>query len=181
PAQFDLLVAIQLHLLAHYIRLYGKFPGAQVDQRGEYDTGRPAIIKELVQGGAHGAPAHDHVVDQDDMAALGLKRQARWPHRRIQTDAGEIIPVKRDIQLAERLLQPQFFVQVIRQPDTAGANSHQDRIRHATLGKQSLQIDRHAIEQLFNIYLGRHGPILSIDLIRHDWAVAFSRPQQLYL
>ena len=74
--QFDSLMGFQRHRLASHVGLDGQFPGAEVNQGGQYDTGWAAIIEDLIHRGADGPAAHDDIVNQDDVPTLGIEGQA---------------------------------------------------------------------------------------------------------
>src|SRR5690554_8092415 len=73
--QFDLLIGLQLDSPSDHVALDRQLPCAHVDQRGEYDTGRSTIIKELVHAGPNGPPAHHNVNHEEDMTIFGFKGQ----------------------------------------------------------------------------------------------------------
>src|SRR5690554_2398693 len=150
-AQFYSLMGFQFNYLANHIRLDWQFPGAQVDQCGQYDTGRTSIIEDLVHRRPNCAAAHDDIVDENNIAAFRVERQARGPDLRIEADSAEIIPIEGNIKLAKRLSKAQTLTHDICQPDATGTYPDQRRIVDTTLVQNPAQSGFQLIKQLVDI------------------------------
>src|SRR5918992_5166098 len=73
----------QSHALGHLdaraamLRADRQLPAAAVDEHHERDALGPAVVEKLVHGRAHGAPRVEHVVDQQQVAAVHVEGDAR--------------------------------------------------------------------------------------------------------
>ena len=130
-----------------YIWLNGQLPSAQIHQRGEDDTRRPAIIEDFIHGRANGTAAHDHVIDQDNISVFGAERQAGGLHFRVQPYAAEVVTVEGNIQFPPGFLETQAFTHDIRQPDTTGTNANERRGGYAPLFQFLAQASFQVIQQ----------------------------------
>ena len=79
--QLDVAVTVQRQARADEIGLHRYFTLAAVDEDGEQDLARPAVIENLIHRGAHRATGLQHVVDQHDAAAVDVGRQFRRLYR----------------------------------------------------------------------------------------------------
>ena len=113
---------------ADHLRLDRQLAAAAIKQHHKLDGARPAVVKNLVHGRAHGAPGVEDVVDQHQIAAVHIKRQHRGLDRRVDADAAEIVAVEGDVQFAQRFVETQQAAQTLGHPDPAGADADQCRI-----------------------------------------------------
>src|ERR1017187_10897258 len=84
--------------LAHELRLDRYLPAAAVIEDGEEDLSRAAEIEDGVHRGSHRAPRVDHVVAQDDRAALHRERNLRFLQDGRGRDRGQVGPIERDVE-----------------------------------------------------------------------------------
>src|SRR3990167_7384026 len=99
--QFYPLIRRQRQGRADYIRAHRQLAGIQVKQADQGYAGRAAVIEQLIERGADGAPAHQHVVDQHQVLAFDLERQGRGPYLRVQAVLGEVIAIEGYVQGAQ--------------------------------------------------------------------------------
>ena len=105
-----------------------QFVAAAVDQHRQPDRGRAAIVEQFVHRRAHRAPAVQHVVDQQDVAAFQIERQVGRLHLRVQADARKIVAVERDVEHAERQGAVQQRMQALGHPHAAGMDADDDGV-----------------------------------------------------
>src|ERR1017187_341706 len=82
---------------ANILRGDRQFAPAAVDQHGEADRSRPAVIEQFVHRPAHRSTGVEHVVDQDDVAAVDLEWDLRRLYLWMQPGLVEIVAVEGDI------------------------------------------------------------------------------------
>jgi hypothetical protein len=100
-ADDDLLVERRWDIFADEIRFDRQVAMTAVDEDGQLNFLRPAKIIEGVHGGPDGAAAEQDVINQDHGFAGDIERD----DGRLDVGRGpfvEVIPVHRDIELAER-------------------------------------------------------------------------------
>src|SRR3989338_5075624 len=93
--EFSAIVARQLQVLScgerqfcpDHLRLHRQFASAAIHQHCQRDFRRAAVVEQFIHRGANGAAGIEHIVHQDDMAALHVKRDAGWVVLRVQADA----------------------------------------------------------------------------------------------
>src|ERR1700749_463594 len=75
---------------------------AAVDEHGELDPGRPAVVEDLLDGGTHRSPRIQDVVDDHDRAPLdGEVKVGRKDDRGAGPDR-EVVAVEGDVDVAQR-------------------------------------------------------------------------------
>jgi hypothetical protein len=73
-----------------------------VDEHGEPDRLRTAVVDERVHGRADRAAGEENVVHQHDHAIVDREGDVRLAHDRRVPDAGQVVAVERDVDRAER-------------------------------------------------------------------------------
>src|SRR3990167_6402445 len=129
--QFYPLIRRQRQGRADYIRAHRQLAGIQVKQADQGYAGRAAVIEQLIERGADGAPAHQHVVDEHQVLAFDFERQFGGLHLRVQTVLGEVVTVEGHIENTQCVVAAQGFQQRLSNPDAASANA--DKARFADL------------------------------------------------
>src|SRR5437899_1882295 len=92
---------------------------AAIDQRGQQDLGRTAIVEQLVDRGTRGAAGVQHVVHQQNRGAVDIERDLGRLDLVMQPLFRKVIAVERDIDKAEPFLQLQFSRESFGQPGAA--------------------------------------------------------------
>src|SRR5215470_2368732 len=93
----DALAAGCGEVLADIVGANGKLAMPAVDQDGELDRLRAAEVHERIHGGARGAAREQHVVDQEDAAALDREGDVGALHPRRLEPAVEVVAVEGDV------------------------------------------------------------------------------------
>src|SRR5690606_11945582 len=73
------------------------------------DRCRPAHVDDRIERGPGGATGEEHVIDQHDAGTVDVEVDLGALHHGLQRDLGEVVPVQRDVQLADhgpRALEP---------------------------------------------------------------------------
>src|SRR5947199_5732499 len=96
-----LLAAGGGEVLAHVVRTDGKLAMAPVDQHREVDGLGPAEVDQRVHRGKHRTAGEEHVVDEQDAAAIDGERDVGPLHDRVLDAAIQIVAVERDVDHAE--------------------------------------------------------------------------------
>src|SRR5574340_775284 len=105
-AQTSAAVAFQFDVMAGCNR-YGRnkelggdrqSASAAVDQRRQPDARRAAVVEQLVHCRAYGASRIEHVVDQNQVAALDFKRDVGSLDAAMQSAFFVVVPVERYIE-----------------------------------------------------------------------------------
>src|SRR5664280_39685 len=129
-------------------RLDRQLAVAAIDENGQGDAGRTAEIVELVDGGADGAAGVEHIVDQDDAAALDLERQAGVVGARGQTALRKIVAVQGARDDACLAAQRQIALQPFGDPRATRPDADQHGVRAeqgADAGEQA-RVERFGVE-----------------------------------
>src|SRR6266508_2109625 len=144
----DHLALGRWHALADVVCLDGNLAVPPVDQHGEAHGTRPAEVDQAVQCRADRAPCVEHVVAQDNRAAVQVEIDLGLAQQRLWSDEREIVAVERDVENADAkgLLHEiaQVRGQPCRQRDSPCANTDQSQVRQvlAPLG----DLVRHAVD-----------------------------------
>src|SRR3954465_2244831 len=101
----------------------GELPPAAIGQHHERDARRPTVVEELVHRRAHGAAGIEHVVDQQQFAAVDVEGNARALGIVVQALRVIIIAIEGDVHQAERLLEAEQAVQPLGEPGAAGVEA----------------------------------------------------------
>jgi hypothetical protein len=89
----------RLHVLAHNVRLDGKFAPAPVHENAQEDARRPAKVCKLVERRPNGAACIAHVVHDHDAATVDAgPGEARCPEDGTRPDCRQVVAVQRDIE-----------------------------------------------------------------------------------
>ncbi len=104
--ELDLLAGLEPGVQADHVRLDGQLAAAALDQGGQHHRGRAAVVEQLVERGADGAPGLQHVVHQHDVAIVHGHRQVRGAYLRVHADAGEVVAVEGDVELPSGSARP---------------------------------------------------------------------------
>ena len=97
---------------------------------------RAAVVEQLVHRGADGAPGVEHVVDQDEVAALDFEGDVRrLDLARAGRSRVEIVAVERDVERAERDVRGRARGAAARRANAAGVDADQRRSRGVTCGR----------------------------------------------
>ena len=149
-------MAAQLEAGTGDVRPDGQFAAIPFHQHHQHDRSGSAVVEDLVESGAHGATAVEHVVHQHDMLVLHIKRQLAGRHLGMHADAGEVVPVEGDIQDAEFVRQLQLLVQALGHPDAAGVDADEARLVDATGRQLGLEAGRYRVQQLLDVQRFAH-------------------------
>ena len=102
-----------------------------------------AVIEELVDGGAHRATGVKHIVNQNQSASLHIKADVRSADMRVQANAGEVVAIKVDAELAGVTLAAEKPNKPPHHLDAAALDSDKSRVVEAALVQPPLQPLRH--------------------------------------
>ena len=72
--EFDILSRVEVQRLPRAVGADGKLVAAALDQYGQYDPVRSAVVKNLVHGRSYRTPAVHDIVDQNDGLTIDRKR-----------------------------------------------------------------------------------------------------------
>src|SRR4051812_30155957 len=81
---------------AAVLRADRQLPAAAIGQHYKRDARRPAVVEELVHRRAHGAPGIEHIVDQQELAAIDVKGNARALRIVVQALSVVVIAIEGD-------------------------------------------------------------------------------------
>src|SRR5215471_2458124 len=119
--------------LADVVRLDGDLAVAPVDQHREANRAGPAEVDQAVQRGPHGAARVEHVVAEDDSAAVQVEVDLGLLQERLRGDQRKVVAIERDVEGAdgEGLLDEvsQRRGQPGRQRDAASADADEGQVR----------------------------------------------------
>src|SRR5699024_2986192 len=105
--------------------------------------------------GANGASGMQHVVDEDNVAAVEIGVDLRRADARVQADAGEVVAVKADVKAPQRGADAQRLVQPFGDPDAAGMNADHDHVRRRAYFR--FQCRGQTRQRLFDVDGGKVG------------------------
>src|SRR5512134_1115932 len=108
---------------AHVLCANRQLPAAAVDEHDERDALGPAVVEQLVHRGAHRAPAVEHIVDQQQLAAVDLERDLGALGVVLQAARRVVVAVERDVHQPERAFHLQHPVQPLGEPRAAGIDA----------------------------------------------------------
>src|SRR3989344_2326757 len=133
----------------------GQFASTTLDETGEHDGGRPAVIEDFIERGANGPPGVQHVIHQNQVTFLDVDRKLRSPDLGVHADTGEVVAVERNVERAQRFLEVEQLMQPLGDPYAAGMDTDHER----TALEHRLQLLDHARYGGFDIdrYRYRHG------------------------
>src|SRR5512134_2566628 len=109
---------------ADVLRANGQLTAAAVGEHDERDACGPAVVEQLVHRGAHRAPAVEHVIHQQQFAAVHVERDLGALGIMLQAARRVVVAVERDIHQAKRPRHLQHLVQPLREPGTAGIKAN---------------------------------------------------------
>ena len=95
--------------------------------------------------------------------SVHLKGKVGRLYLRVQADACEIVTVEVDVQLTQRLGNPQRLVQILGNPDSAGTDPDHERLPTARTFQMLAQIHGHPAEQGRNVGWARHASGCSVN------------------
>ena len=101
---------------------------SRVGQHREAHRARAAEVEELVQRRAYRAAGVQHVVHQDDFAAVDRERDLAAARFAVQADAPEVVAVQRDREHAQGCGDAERAMQPLGDPDPARVQADQRRI-----------------------------------------------------
>ena len=109
------------------------FAFAAVNQdRQQYLSGS-TVVKNFVHRGADGATRLQHVIDQHNHLVVYVGWQVGWFYGWVQTNAGEIIAIKGNVELTQLSGRLQSFVQAFGNPYPTSLNTDNERFRLVAL------------------------------------------------
>src|SRR5262249_34240679 len=97
----DTLAPGRWEVLADVVGANGKLAMSAVDQAGELDRLRAAEVDQRIHGGTRGAAREQHVVDEEDAAALDREGDVGALHPRRLEPAVEVVAVEGDVDHPE--------------------------------------------------------------------------------
>src|SRR5690606_4454545 len=87
---------------AEVIRLDGVLTVTAIDEHGQLDGARPAVLYEGIQGGTSGAPGEEHVVHQHDVAVRDVAGDGRLVRRTLASIGRiEVVAEGGDVELLD--------------------------------------------------------------------------------
>src|SRR5688572_25859995 len=114
---------------AAVLRADRQLAAAAVGQHHQRDARRPAVVEQLVHGGAHRAAAVEHVVDQQQLAAVDVERDLGALRVVLQAACRVVVAVESDVHQPQRALHAEHLVKALRQPRPAGIEAHHGAFR----------------------------------------------------
>src|SRR3954470_9879772 len=134
PAFFAALKA-QAHarrdidLRAAMLRANRQLPATAVGEDDQGNARRPAVVEELVHCSAHRAAAVEHVVDQQQLAAVDVEGDLGALGVMVQALRVVVVAVEGNVHEAKRLRQLEKRVQPLRHPCAARVNADHGGLR----------------------------------------------------
>ena len=140
----------------HVVGADGQLAMAAIDEHGQLNRLRPAEVDERVERRPNRAPRVQHVVHQQDVAAVDRERDVGAAHERLRADGQphQIVAVERDVECARRHLGAADVAQHGSQPPgkrhPARADAHQRDVVDAAVVlddfmRHARETARHAI------------------------------------
>ena len=83
---------------AHKRCLDGQLAMTAIDEHQELDAAGTAMIEEGVEGGANGAAGVEHVVDEDDVAAVDVEAERAGDDDGADVAGGEVVAIEADVE-----------------------------------------------------------------------------------
>src|SRR5438445_2111158 len=102
---------------------------AAVGEHDERDARRPAIVEQLVHRRAHRATGIEHVVHQQELAAVDVEWDLGALGIVMQALLVVVVAVERDVHQAERRRQRKQTMQALREPRAAGKEPDHGALR----------------------------------------------------
>lgn len=90
----------------------------------------------------------EYVVDQDDVPPLDVEIDLRGSDLGVHPDAGEIVAIETDVELAARLVQAEHLVEPLGHPGAAGVDADHCRIVQCPVALPAAQDIGHAVDQV---------------------------------
>src|ERR687888_208840 len=129
----DALLARGREVLADVVGADRQLAVAAVDEHGELHARGPAVVEEGVDRGPDRAPRVEHVVDEDDRAALERELELRGADDRLRVERRlaaahlDVVAVEGDVDRAERGRDPGALLdqppQALRERHAAGVDA----------------------------------------------------------
>jgi len=113
----DVVGGFRWHVLSDEVGPYRQLAVTAIDEHGQTDRARPAVVDERVHRGADGAPGEQHVIYENDDLVVDREVQGRLADDRRVADARQIVPVERDVERPERDGRVLVRTDRIAQPD----------------------------------------------------------------
>src|SRR3954463_14442026 len=117
------------HLGADVLRADRQLAPAAVGEHHERDARRPAIVEQLVHGGAYRAAAIEDIVDQQQLGAVHVERDLGALGVVLEAARRVVVAVEGDVHQRERRLEPQHGVQPLGEPRAAGIQADHRTLR----------------------------------------------------
>src|SRR6266850_2380616 len=117
------------HLGAAVLRADRQLAAAAVGEHDQRDARRPAPVEQLVHRRAHRAPGVEHVVDQQELAAVDVEGDLGALRIVMQALLVVVVAVERDVHQAERRRQRKQAVQPLGEPGAAGIEPDHGALR----------------------------------------------------
>ena len=76
----------------------GELAMAAVDEDQQLHAARAAVVEERIEGGANGAAGVEHVVDQDDVAAVDIEAERAGNDDGAHIARGEVVAIEADVE-----------------------------------------------------------------------------------
>lgn len=138
---------------------------AAIREHRELDRGRTAIVEQLVERRAHGAPGVQHVVDEHDARAVDLERQRGRAGLAVQPLLRVVVAMQRDVDDAECRCA-EIAREALGEPRAAAVNAGEPRAarfgeRRAVRGADLVEQD--AVKRLG--VNGAHGRTIDRDTV----------------
>src|SRR5258708_14177523 len=121
-----------VHLGAAVLRADRQLASAAVGEHHQRDARRPAPVEQLVHCRADRAAGVQHVVHQQELAAVDVERDLGALGIVMQALLVVIVAVERDVHQAERLGQGEQAVQALGEPRATGINAAHRRLLPTT-------------------------------------------------
>ncbi len=136
PGELDLdrLPQRRGEVLADVVRADGEFPVAAVDEDRELHRARAADVAERVEGGADRAAGEEHVVDQDDQAALDPLAGDVGAGQGARRAQPQVVAVHGDVERSDRRLPAGDLFEFVGEPTGEEHAPGRDAEQHHVVG-----------------------------------------------
>jgi hypothetical protein len=113
----------------------GQAPPTAIDEDGQFDFGRPAVIEQFIERGFHRAAGEENVIDQNNRRAVNVGRDLRRGEFLGDGMAADVVAVEGDVQGAGA--GADFPGEPLRQLHAAVGNAEQEQLGRVRMPRRN--------------------------------------------
>src|SRR6476620_1469132 len=126
--ELDRFIARDLECRPCPLRRDRKLASTAVDERGQPDARRPAVVEQFIHRGADGAPGEQDVVHQHERPAFDVEWNSRALDVAMQSDELVVVAIEGNVECAERNRETERGMKPLREPYAARVNADESGI-----------------------------------------------------